>query len=81
MPNEFERRALEKKRTLMKEAINEVLREWLDNQFATFGKWSMRAIAACLFVMFIHVMLKVHLTDLSAFFDATSKIMETVPAR
>lgn len=29
-----------------KAALKEALKEWLDDQFATFGKWSLGAIAA-----------------------------------
>lgn len=29
-----------------KEALKEALKEWLDDKFATFGKWSLGAIAA-----------------------------------
>lgn len=30
----------------MKQAVKEALREWLDDQFARFGKWSAGAVAA-----------------------------------
>lgn len=29
-----------------KDALKEALKEWLDEKFATFGKWSFGAIAA-----------------------------------
>lgn len=32
----------------MKQALKEGLREWLDDQFAEFGKWTMRAAVAAL---------------------------------
>lgn len=31
-----------------KEIVKEALREWLDQQFATFGRWSLNAILALL---------------------------------
>jgi len=32
----------------MKDALKEGLREWLDDQFAEFGKWTLRAAIAAL---------------------------------
>ena len=34
------------KEQLTKEALKEGLNEWLDNQFATFGKWTLAALAS-----------------------------------
>lgn len=31
---------------VMKEAMKEALREWLDEKYATFGKWSLHGLAA-----------------------------------
>lgn len=36
------------KNEAIKEALKEGLREWLDDQFAEFGKWTMRAAVAAL---------------------------------
>lgn len=33
-------------RALMKEVLKEGLKEWLDSQFAQFGRWSAAGIAA-----------------------------------
>ena len=35
-------------RANLKAAMKEAVKEWLDDQFATFGKWSLGAIAALL---------------------------------
>ena len=39
---------LDPKNDAIKEALKEGLREWLDDQFAEFGKWTMRAAVAAL---------------------------------
>lgn len=31
---------------MMREAVKEAAGEWLDDKFRTFGKWSMRGLAA-----------------------------------
>jgi hypothetical protein len=36
----------DEQKRLYKEALKEALREWLDDQFATFGKWSAAGIAS-----------------------------------
>lgn len=36
----------EERRKLIKEAFKEAQKEWLDERFAEFGKWSVGAIAA-----------------------------------
>ena len=46
---ESERRRQEDK-DMMKEAVKETLREWLDEKYAVFGKWSMHGILAMLLV-------------------------------
>jgi hypothetical protein len=40
------RRAPKLTRDEMKAVTKEALREWLDDKYATFGKWSLRAIGA-----------------------------------
>lgn len=37
---------IDPKNDAIKEALKEGLREWLDDQFAEFGKWTMRAVVA-----------------------------------
>lgn len=34
------------RRAVMKEAVKEALREWLDDKFAEVGKWSIRSAVA-----------------------------------
>lgn len=39
---------IDPKSDAIKQALKEGLREWLDDQFAEFGKWTMRAALAAL---------------------------------
>ena len=39
---------IEPQNEAMKDALKEGLREWLDDQFAEFGKWTLRAAIAAL---------------------------------
>lgn len=39
----------EEDKELMKEALKEAAREWLDEQFAAFGKWTAVGIASATF--------------------------------
>lgn len=39
---------------VQKEALKEALTEWLDKQFASFGKWALRSIAATAFAIVIY---------------------------
>lgn len=43
-----ERRQLPLDKGATKEVVKEALKEWLDEKFATFGKWTLRGIAAML---------------------------------
>jgi hypothetical protein len=36
----------DEQRRIFKEALKEAIKEWLDEQFTHFGKWSMSGIAA-----------------------------------
>lgn len=36
----------EERKRLMKEAFKETVREWMDEQFSIFGKWTLRGLAA-----------------------------------
>lgn len=41
----------------MKEAIKEAAREWLNEQFATFGRWALTSILAAAFVGAVYLAL------------------------
>jgi hypothetical protein len=43
-----------------KEALKEALKEWLDEKFATFGKWAFMSVAAALLVALIGFMLQMN---------------------
>ena len=43
---EKERRLREMDKTILKEALKESLREWLDEKYAEFGKWSVHGLMA-----------------------------------
>jgi hypothetical protein len=61
---EFKRReddmSPEELKALHKEAFKEGLTEWLDKQFSTFGKWSMRGLASAGLVMFVYAYASAH---------------------
>lgn len=42
---------------LAKAALKEALREWLDDQFAAFGKWTAASLAAVIFAGLIYIAL------------------------
>lgn len=48
------RREADKK--LVKEAVKEAAREWLDEQYKSFGKWSAMGIVAGLFVLVVKLL-------------------------
>lgn len=41
-----ERRKYDPRRALDKDIVKEALKEWLDEKFSTFGKWSMTGLGA-----------------------------------
>lgn len=41
----------------MKEAHKEAMKEWLDQQFATFGKWALMSFLALVFAALIYLIL------------------------
>ncbi|MDY7579346.1 hypothetical protein RGU70_13590 [Herbaspirillum sp. RTI4] len=45
---------------VQKEAVKEALREWLDSQFATFGKWTLSGLVASAFAGMIYLWLASH---------------------
>ena len=46
------------KRDDMKDAFKEALKEWLDEKYATVGKWSMRGIASMILVALTYIALQ-----------------------
>ena len=48
------RRAEDK--NLFKEAVKEAAKEWLDDQYRAFGKWSAFGIAAAVFALLVKLM-------------------------
>lgn len=47
-----------------KAIIKEVLQEWLDKQFAIFGKWTLRGIASMGFFVVMYFWLNGHGVDI-----------------
>jgi len=41
-----------------KEVVKEALREWLDDAFATFGKWTFTGLMAAAFAGLVYLALK-----------------------
>lgn len=48
---------IDPKNEAIKEALKEGIREWLDEQFAELGKWTMRGIAAAALAAFVYLWL------------------------
>lgn len=42
---------------MQKEAVKEALREWLDDAFATFGRWTFTGLLAAAFVGAVYLTL------------------------
>jgi len=47
----------EEHKELMKQAIKEAAREWLDDVYRTFGKWGLRAVGAAFVVALLYFIL------------------------
>lgn len=45
------------KNEFTKEAIKEAIKEWLDERFAAFGRWTVMGIAAASFSWFVKMVL------------------------
>lgn len=43
-----------------KEVVKEALKEWLDDKFLTFGKWSLGSLAAAVLVLIAYMILTSH---------------------
>lgn len=43
-----------------KEVIKEALREWLDDKFAQFGRWSLMGLAAAVLALIAYMILTTH---------------------
>jgi hypothetical protein len=47
-------------REQVKEALKEAIKEWLDDKFLIFGKWSAAAVSAMIFSALIYFVLKMN---------------------
>lgn len=47
-------------RDVQKEAVKEALQEWLDKQFALFGKWTLAGLFSAAFVGAVYLWLAAH---------------------
>lgn len=45
---------------VQKAALKEALREWLDEQFAAFGKWALRSLVALAFAAIVYLYITSH---------------------
>jgi hypothetical protein len=45
-------------RDAQKEALKEAIHEWLDEQFATFGRWTFKGLLAAAFAGAVYLALK-----------------------
>lgn len=53
----IEKRRRNEDKELLKEAFKEAAREWLDDVYRAFGKWSLRAAGAALIVALLYFIL------------------------
>lgn len=44
----------------MKQAVKEALKEWLNDKFTTFGKWSMTSLAAIALAALVYFILRMN---------------------
>lgn len=58
--NDYEEERREDQKALVKEAFKEGLKEWLSDQFAAFGWWSLKGIAAVGFSVLVYLWLASH---------------------
>lgn len=47
----------DEQKEIVKEAAKDAIKEWLDAQFATFGKWSMAALASMALAALVYFIL------------------------
>ena len=52
-----DRRHTKERKEFIKEAMREVMKEWLDDKFRQFGKWSLAGLGAVLTIAIIYFML------------------------
>lgn len=50
----------EDNKRVVKEAFKEALKEWLDEKFTDFGKWSLGGIAALILSLIVYMILVTH---------------------
>lgn len=50
----------EEQKELHKEAIKEAISEWLDKQFTTLGKWTLKGLASAGLAVFIYLYAAAH---------------------
>lgn len=63
-----------RKSDTQKEIVREILREWLDEQFAKFGKWSLRAIGAVVFILVIHGKTSIKMSEIKLLLESYEHI-------
>lgn len=44
----------------MKKVVKQAIKEWMDKQFAEFGKWSMMTFAGLVFASLVYFVLKMN---------------------
>lgn len=50
----------EEQKELQKAAIKEAIQEWLDKQFTTLGKWTLKGLASAALAVFIYLYAAAH---------------------
>lgn len=68
--NRFNRR---RNTDVVKDAIKEATKEWMDQKYNQLGRWTFRCGCALVFAFFIKGLLYLHIVDLRALFVTTTE--------
>lgn len=58
---------------IQKEVFRTIINEWMDEQFRTFGKWTMRAMMVLLFSVLVHLMFTLDPKAVQHFINAAAE--------
>lgn len=60
-----------RKTDLVKAAIKEALKEWMDEKYALIGKWTVRCFCTGAFCLFVKMLFYFNILDFRQFFDTS----------
>lgn len=66
----------DKKRKIdeQKQMFDAVTKSWLDEKFALFGRWTLKAILAVIFILILRAILHMNSSDLRAALDTAGQV-------